>query len=215
MLHDLILFWFEIVRDWGYWGIFILMAMESSIFPVPSEVVMPPAAYWASQGQMSFEGVVIAGTLGSYFGSAVTYLVAKAYGTPLVQKYGKYFFISPEKIAIVERWVKKNGVVAIFVSRLLPVVRHLISIPAGILKMNFKSFSIVTTLGAGIWCYILSVFGSKVLGDQPELLTSPEAMVAAVKSKLVYFVGAILGFAILYFATKHFILGQKKDHQVA
>src|SRR5947209_3819520 len=90
MLHGLLQIWFGWVDAWGYWGVFILMAMESSIFPVPSEIVMPPAAFWAAQGRMSFAGVILAGTVGSWFGSAITYWVSKAVGLPAVKKYGGY-----------------------------------------------------------------------------------------------------------------------------
>jgi len=198
MLHEWITTWFHWVEQWGYAGVFILMAMESSIFPVPSEVVMPPAAFWAAQGQMSFWGVVLAGTVGSWFGSAVTYLVARALGQPLVRKYGRFFLFSEDKLEFAERWVTQYGVMGIFVARLLPVVRHLISIPAGIFRMRFVPFSIVTTVGAGLWCTILSWFGKVVLGDRPELLQSPEAMVAVMKDKLSWFVVAVLVFALLY-----------------
>ena len=101
-LHHLIEVWFGWVQNWGYWGIILLMAMESSIFPVPSEVVIPPAAFLAAQGEMNFWGVVIAGTVGSYLGSAITYLVSRAVGRPLVLRYGRYFFLSPEKLARAE-----------------------------------------------------------------------------------------------------------------
>src|SRR4029079_15288709 len=97
MLHELLRTWFHWVDQWGYLGVFILMAMESSIIPVPSEVVMPPAAFWAAQGRMSMAGVVLAGTLGSYFGSVVSYLVSKWVGQPILRKYGKYFFLPVEK----------------------------------------------------------------------------------------------------------------------
>src|SRR4051812_26499573 len=109
MLHHLLTVWFGWVNDWGYLGVFILMAMESSIFPVPSEVVMPPAAFWAAQGRMSLAGVILAGTAGSYFGAAVTYLVSMAVGRPLTNRYGKYFLLSPEKIDLGQAWVVRFG----------------------------------------------------------------------------------------------------------
>jgi membrane protein DedA with SNARE-associated domain len=198
MLHEWMTVWFHWVEQWGYSGVFILMAMESSIFPVPSEVVMPPAAFWAAQGQMSFWGVVFAGTAGSWFGSAVTYLVARALGQPLVRKYGRFFLMSEEKLEFAERWVTQYGMVGIFVARLLPVVRHLISIPAGVFRMRFIPFSVVTTVGAAIWCTVLSWFGEQVLGDRPELLQSPEAMVAVMKDKLSWIVIAVVVFTALY-----------------
>jgi membrane protein DedA with SNARE-associated domain len=198
MLHEWIKIWFEWVHDWGYWGVFILMAMESSIIPVPSELVMPPAAYWATQGKMSFNLVVLAGTLGSYFGSIVNYFLFRWLGTPFVEKYGRYFLISRQKYKAAQQWMEDFGSFGVFIARLLPVIRHLISIPAGILKMNFTNFSIATLVGAGIWCYILSWFGEKTLGAHPELLDSPEAMMRAVRTELVWFVIGIVIFSALY-----------------
>lgn len=198
MLHELIKIWFQWVEQWGYLGVVVLMAMESSIFPVPSEIVMPPAAFWAAQGKMNFWGVVLAGTFGSYLGSAITYWVARIAGAPLVKKYGKYFFLSEQKLLLAERWVADYGLPGIFIARLMPVVRHLISIPAGVFKMSFVPFSIVTTVGAGLWCLILSWFGGKAIGDHPELLQSPEQMSHVIKGQLIWFILAILVIAVLY-----------------
>lgn len=198
MLHELIRTWFGWVEAWGYLGVFILMAMESSIIPVPSEVVMPPAAFWAAQGRMSLAGVIAAGTLGSYFGSAVSYWVSQWVGQPVVRRYGKYFLLAPDKVAMAERWVSKFGAPGVFVARLLPVVRHLISIPAGILHMPYGRFSVATLLGAGLWCSVLSWFGQEVIGSNPELLQSPEAMIHVIKAKLIWFVVAVALLGVLY-----------------
>jgi membrane protein DedA with SNARE-associated domain len=198
-MHELIKIWFELVHDWGYLGVFLLMAAESSILPVPSEVVMPPAAYWAAQGRMDFWGVVLAGTLGSWFGSAVSYWLALWIGRPLVMRYGRYLLMPPRKIELAEVWAQENGLKGVFVARLLPVVRHLISIPAGILRMPFVPFSIVTTAGAGIWCFVLAWWGERVLGNEPKLVEDPNAMVAVMKDKLVWFVGLVLVLAVLFF----------------
>lgn len=199
MLHQWFVVWFQWVQEWGYKGVFLLMALESSIIPVPSEIVMPPAAYWAAQGKMDFWGVVIAGTLGSYFGSAVSYGLARLVGKPFLERYGKYILLSPAKINIAEAWVAQYGKMGIFLSRLLPVIRHLISLPAGILKMNFFHFSWTTLTGAFVWCWILSGFGKQVIGDQPDLLNSPEQLVLVCKQKLLWFVGGIFVFALTYF----------------
>jgi membrane protein DedA with SNARE-associated domain len=198
-MHDLIKIWFELVHDWGYLGVFLLMAAESSILPVPSEVVMPPAAYWAAQGRMTFWGVVLAGTAGSWFGSAVSYWVSLWIGRPLVMRYGKYLLMPPKKIELAEAWAQDNGLKGVFVARLLPVVRHLISIPAGILRMRFLPFSVVTTVGAGIWCWVLAWWGERVLGDQPKLVEDPNAMVAVMKDRLMWFVGLVVVLAVLFF----------------
>jgi membrane protein DedA with SNARE-associated domain len=198
MLHEWIKIWFGWVESWGYGGVFVLMAMESSIFPVPSEVVMPPAAFWAVQGKMNFWGVVLAGTAGSWFGSALTYLGARVLGLPFIERFGKYFLMPPEKVAMASGWVERFGAAGVLLARFLPVVRHLISIPAGILKMPFGIFSLVTTVGAGAWCAILAWFGAEVIGDRPELLQSPEQMIGVVKAKLLWFVVAVLALGVLY-----------------
>jgi membrane protein DedA with SNARE-associated domain len=198
MLHEMIRTWFHWVEVWGYAGVFILMAMESSIIPVPSEVVMPPAAFWAAQGRMSLVGVILAGTAGSYFGSLVSYGVARWLGLPIVHRYGKYFLLSEKNLILSEAWVKKFGTFGVFLARLLPVIRHLISIPAGIFKMQLSRFTFATLLGAGIWCTVLSWIGQELLGSHPELLQSPEAMVATIKAKLHGIVAATLLFGLLY-----------------
>jgi membrane protein DedA with SNARE-associated domain len=198
MLHALVTTWFHWLESWGLLGVFLLMALESSIVPVPSEVVMPPAAFWAAQGRYSLAGVILAGTAGSWFGSAVSYWVARWVGLPVLERFGKYVLVGPKQLEVGERWVSEYGVGGIFAARLLPVVRHLISIPAGILKMPFGRFSAVTTLGAGLWCAVLSWFGVKVLGDQPRLLESPEQMVAVIKAKLFWFVAAVVVLAVAY-----------------
>lgn len=200
MLHELLKVWFQWVEQWGYVGVFLLMALESSIVPVPSEVVMPPAAFWAAQGRMDFTGVVLAGTLGSLFGSVVSYWASAWIGLPVIHRYGKYFLLPPDKISMAERWVNRFGMPGVFLARLLPVVRHLISIPAGVFRLGFGKFSLVTTLGAGLWCWVLAWFGRETLGAHPELLQSPEAMVAAIKDKLHWFVAGVALLALLYVA---------------
>jgi membrane protein DedA with SNARE-associated domain len=198
MLHELVKTWFGWVEVWGYGGVFLLMAMESSIIPVPSEIVMPPAAFWAAQGKFSFAGVILAGTAGGLTGSLINYYVARWLGGPLINRYGKFAGISGGKLKGAEDWVKRYGAPGIFLARLLPVIRHLISIPAGILKMPVATFSAATTLGAGLWCVILSWFGSEVIGSHPELLQSPEAMASVIKGKLTWFVVAAVVLTGLY-----------------
>ena len=197
-MHQLLSVWFHWVDAWGYAGVFILMALESSIVPVPSEVVMPPAAFWAAQGRMNFGLVVLTGTLGSYAGSVANYFFFKWVGLPAAKKYGKLALISPEKLDTAEKWVRSYGAPGVFIARLLPVIRHLISIPAGILEMPFRAFSIATITGAGVWCFVLAWFGQEVLGARPDLLDSPEAMISAMKAKLMFFVAAAALFAVLY-----------------
>lgn len=198
--HSLLKIWFHFVETWGYLGVFLLMALESSIVPVPSEIVMCPAAYWAAQGRMSFWGVVLAGTAGSWFGSIISYGVSRLVGEPFVRRYGKFILMPENKIAAMERWVSEYGVSGIFFARLLPVVRHLISIPAGILKMPVGAFSAATTAGAFLWCTVLSWFGMKVIGDSPQLLDSPAELAHALKAKMHLVVLAVVLFAAAYAA---------------
>lgn len=199
MLHDLIQTWFHWVTHWGYWGVAVLMAMESSIFPVPSEVVMPPAAFLAAQGKMNIWGVIAAGTIGSWIGSAITYAVSRVFGRPFVLKFGKYFLCPPEKIERAENFLKRYEAGGIFFARLLPVVRHLISIPAGIVRMPFGMFSVMTTIGSLIWCSILSWYGWGMAGRQPDMLKNPEEMIHAIKHESIWIVGGIAVIGVLYF----------------
>ncbi len=177
-MHHLLEIWFQWVLNWGYLGIIVLMAMESSIFPVPSEVVIPPAAFLAAQGHLDFTGVVLAGTVGSYLGSAITYWGARSLGRPLIMRYGKYFLMGPGKLERAEAWLARYEAGGVFFARLLPVIRHLISIPAGIVRMNFTIFSAVTITGSAIWCYILAYLGRKAHQVRPDLISNPEAMVS-------------------------------------
>jgi len=204
-LHQLLAIWLGWVRDWGYPGVIILMAMESSIFPVPSEVVIPPAAILAGAGKgMTLPGVILAGTFGSWLGSAITYWIARVVGRPLIHRWGRYFLITPEKLERSERFMHRYEGGGIFFARLLPVIRHLISIPAGIINMGFGKFSLLTTIGAAIWCSVLTWLGNKVgaqLGaDGKDPLADPQALVAAVKGQAHWIIGAVLLVCILYFA---------------
>ena len=162
----------------GYWLVALLMAVESSIIPLPSEVVIPPAAHlaWSGEGlpflgaQLkgwpALIGLVVAGTIGSWFGASAMYWAARIAGRPLVLRYGRYVFIKPEKVEGAERWAAHYGGMGIFISRLLPVVRHLIGLPAGIVRMDYKKFSLYTLLGSAIWCAVLCWLGVKMGQDE-------------------------------------------------
>jgi membrane protein DedA with SNARE-associated domain len=197
-MHQLILFWFHLVRDWGYPGIVLLMAMESSIFPVPSEVVIPPAAYWAVQGKMNYWGVIAAGTLGSYLGSAITYWISAWVGRIVIVKWGKYFLISEQKLERAEHFVHRYEAGGIFFARLLPVIRHLISIPAGIIRMPFAMFSAMTIIGSFIWCWTLAFFGARVANKNPGLIERPDEMMHAIKNDSLPIVVFVVLFCGLY-----------------
>lgn len=204
MFHEFLTTWLGWVRDWGYPGVIILMAMESSIFPVPSEVVIPPAAILASAGNgMTLPGVILAGTFGSWLGSAITYWIALAVGRPIVHRWGKFVFISPDKLERAERFMHRYEGGGIFFARLLPVIRHLISIPAGIIRMGFAKFSLLTIIGAAIWCSVLTWLGDKV-GDRlraagQDPLAHPDALVTAVKHEAYWIIGAVVLVCVLYF----------------
>ena len=209
MLQHLIEVWFRWVHDWGYVGVIILMAMESSIFPVPSEVVIPPAAILAAHGgNMTITGVVLAGTFGSWLGSAITYLVARHLGRPFIARYGDYVFLPPKKVARAERFMHHYETGGIFFARLLPVIRHLISIPAGIIKMNFARFSALTIFGSAIWCGILAWLGGRVGAklDARELAALQSgigvdlgSLIHAVKHDAIWIIIGIVLVCVLYF----------------
>jgi membrane protein DedA with SNARE-associated domain len=150
----------------GYPGIFILMAMESSVIPLPSELVMPPAGYLAHKGEMSALAAVLFGATGSLVGAYANYFASRFLGRPLVLKYGRYVGISPKKFARVEEFFLRHGEISTFIGRLLPVIRHLISIPAGLAGMNHLRFSLYTFLGAGIWCAVLTGIGYFIGANQ-------------------------------------------------
>ena len=200
-MHYLLETWFSWVLSGGYIGIVVLMAMESSIFPVPSEIVIPPAAFLAAQGKLSFGGVVLAGTLGSYLGSAITYWVSRLIGRPLIVKYGHFVLLSPKKLEQAEHWLGRYQAGGVFFARLLPVIRHLISIPAGIVRMSFGLFSFVTLAGSALWCWILAYLGDKAYRVEPELLTSPEALVRFIHGQSRGILLVIALFAALYMLT--------------
>ena len=197
-MHHLLEIWVGWVLHGGYAGIIVLMAMESSIFPVPSEIVIPPAAFLAAQGKLSFTGVVLAGTFGSYLGAAITYWVSRIIGRPLIVRYGKYVLVSAKKLQDAEHWLARYETGGVFFARLLPVVRHLISIPAGIVRMNFWIFSTVTIVGSGIWCWILAYLGVKAYHAQPDLLSNPDAMVHFMKAQSHWILLFVLSLSGLY-----------------
>ncbi|HZE73794.1 MAG TPA: DedA family protein [Gemmatimonadales bacterium] len=143
----------------GYPGIVILMAIESSVLPLPSELVMPPAGYLAAQGKMSAVVAVLCGTAGSVLGALVNYGLAVYVGEPVLRKYGKYVLVSERSLDRTEQFFRRHGEISTFVGRLLPVIRHLISIPAGMSRMRLVRFVTFTAVGAGLWCGILTYLG--------------------------------------------------------
>ena len=168
-MHAVIDWLLQTIGALGYPGIFLLMAMESSVIPIPSELVMPPAGYLAQQGKMSMTMAILCGTVGSLVGAYANYFAAHYLGRPLLLKYGRYVFITEEKFAKVEKFFLKHGEISTFVGRLLPVVRHLISLPAGLAGMNHWKFSLYTLLGAGIWVTVLTFIGY-FIGENQDLI---------------------------------------------
>ena len=160
---------FQVLFDWymanlNYFTIALLMLIESTFMPLPSEVVIPFAAYKAGQGELNVFVVVIMGTLGALSGSLINYTLAYYLGRPIVYRFagskiGKLFLLSEEKIQHAENYFIKNGKTSTFIGRLVPGIRHLISIPAGLAKMNLKDFMLYTFIGAGIWNIILAIIG--------------------------------------------------------
>ncbi len=211
MFHSLLAFWFDLTLRWGYGGVFALMAIESTVFPLPSEVVIPPAAYLATQGHMHFWGVVAAATLGSWAGSALSYWVARAVGRPLLIRYGRYVFVPEKKWLLAERWINRYSAAGIFFARLLPVVRHLVSLPAGAARMRFRVFTLMTLLGSLLWSTVLAWFGARVLGERKDLLENPNALVLVLKEKLHWFLAAALVMLALYVLVE--ILGRRLRRQ--
>ncbi|MGM0518811.1 MAG: DedA family protein [Campylobacterota bacterium] len=190
MLHEIVDFIVNTVGDLGYIGIFLMMFLESSFFPFPSEVVMVPAGYLAYKGEMSLSLVIFFGILGSLGGALLNYFLAVKFGRAFLLRYGRYFFIKPHTIEKIEEFFYSHGHISTFSGRLIPGVRQYISFPAGIAKMNILLFSFYTTLGAGIWVIILTMLGYYIGGNE-----------ALIKEYLRYIIVTIL---ILIFITIYF-----------
>jgi membrane protein DedA with SNARE-associated domain len=163
----------KVCLDLGYPGIIALMAMESSILPVPSELVMPPGGYWAAKGQMNFWVVILCGVIGSILGALANYYGAQLIGRPLIRRYGKYVLLSEKNLERSERFFAQHGEISTLIGRLFPVIRHLISIPAGLHRMPLPKFILYTAIGAAVWCAILTWIGF-FLGQNEAVLRNDE-----------------------------------------
>lgn len=159
MLHHFIIWIVEAVKGWGYPGIYILMTLESTFVPIPSEIVMPPAGYLAYKGEMNIYIATLMGTLGSMTGATINYYLAVLLGRPLILRYGKYVLCPPHKFEKVEKFFLRHGEVGTFTGRLMLGVRHFISVPAGLARMNMRRFLAFTCAGSAIWCGVLAVIG--------------------------------------------------------
>ncbi len=146
------------------------MFIESTFIPLPSELVIPPAGYLISQKQMHWSGVLISGTVGSLLGALFNYAIAVYFGRPFILKYGKYFWVSKEHFEKGERFFKRHGSISTFVGRLILGIRHYISFPAGLAGMDLKKFCFYTSLGSGVWVWILAYIGYFVGNNKERVL---------------------------------------------
>ena len=158
-MHAFLNWLIDTVGSIGYPGIVFLMFIESTFIPLPSELVIPPAGYLISQQKMSWTGVIVSGTVGSLMGALFNYAIAIYLGRPFILKYGKYFGISQGHFIKGETFFLKHGNISTFIGRLILGIRHYISFPAGLCKMNLMKFSFYTAFGAGIWVVVLAYIG--------------------------------------------------------
>jgi len=189
MFADIVNFIVQTIGSLGYFGIFILMFLESTVFPIPSEVVIIPAGYLAFKGDMNLYIVILLGVLGSLSGALFNYYFALKFGRTFLLKYGKYFLVSEETIRKTELFFKDHGHISTFSGRLIPGLRHYISLPAGLAKMNLFVFCLYTTLGSALWVVILALLGYFLGGNE-----------ALIKEYLRYLiVGLLICLAVLGF----------------
>jgi membrane protein DedA with SNARE-associated domain len=199
-LHQLIQWYQNTLDAGGYPLIAALMAIESTFVPIPSELIIPFAAQRAhASGSLSLIGIVIAGTLGSWAGATIMYWASRVAGRPLVLRYGRYFLVPEPKLQAAESWATHFGSFGVFVARLLPVVRHLIGIPMGIVKMDFLKYSIFTLVGSGLWCGVLTWVGVQA-GNDPKLLQGDLHRILAWLLCAI----AVLGSLYYFFVHRHF-----------
>jgi len=171
MIRELAADLVDLIFEWGYLGIFLLMTIESSFIPFPSEIVLIPAGYLASKGDMNMGMIMLSALGGSMAGAFINYFLALFLGRKILKKYGKYFFISEDALGKMDSYFQKHGHISTFIGRLVPGIRQLISIPAGLARMNLAVFSTYTALGAGIWALILVMLGY-FIGENQELIES-------------------------------------------
>jgi membrane protein DedA with SNARE-associated domain len=165
-----------LIEKYNYLIIFALMTIESSFIPFPSEIVMIPAGYLVSQGKLSFLYSLFASIAGCVFGAFINYYLANLVGIKLIKKYGRYFLLPEEKFIKVQKFFKEHGSISTFTGRLIPGLRQLISIPAGLSHMNLIKFTFYTAAGSGIWSFILLIMGL-LFGQNQELIMENMAMI--------------------------------------
>jgi membrane protein DedA with SNARE-associated domain len=193
LLHQFSDWYLSVLGNGGYWLIAGLMALESTFVPIPSEVIIPPAAYLAhTEGEFSLGGIIAAGTMGSWIGASFMYWASRWAGRPAVVRLGPYVGLGLAKLRLAEDWSARFGSAGVFFSRLLPVIRHLIGIPAGILRLDFRWYALATLAGSAVWTAVLTWLGETV-GRHPELIAGSVHRFFA----LVVCVGVVL--ALLYY----------------
>ncbi|HLD77270.1 MAG TPA: DedA family protein [Rickettsiales bacterium] len=175
IINSLIIF----INEIGYFGIFIGMFLESTVFPLPSEVIMIPAGMAAGEGLMNIYIVLLAGILGNVFGAIFSYYIAMWLGRAILFRVGKYFFLKPVTIIKMENFFNKHGEISVFIGRLIPGFRHFISLPAGVAKMNFTKFTFYTSLGSTIWTTILTILGF-FIGKNQDLIAQYLPMIVGI-----------------------------------
>jgi membrane protein DedA with SNARE-associated domain len=191
MIHDIAQVIVSYIGDMGYWGIFLLMFVESTFFPFPSEIVMIPAGYLAYQGELNLYIVILAGILGSVLGALLNYYLAMTFGRNFIIRYGKYYFIKEETLDKLEDFFRTHGEISTFTGRLIPGIRQLISLPAGLARMNIAKFSFFTAIGAGLWVIVLVALGY--------LVGSNEALISQyLKSATLIALLCVLGITVFY-----------------
>jgi membrane protein DedA with SNARE-associated domain len=184
-----------VISRLGYFGILITMAIESACIPLPSEIIMPFSGYLVSKGEFSMLGVTLAGAIGNVLGSAVAYYVGVIGGRPFVERYGRYLLISRKDLDRADRWFARYGEFAVLISRMLPVIRTFISLPAGVSGMNFPRFVVFSFIGAVPWCWLLAYIGL-VLGDRWEELRQYFHQMDIV-------IGMLVAATVMYFLWSH------------
>jgi membrane protein DedA with SNARE-associated domain len=198
MLDHLFQTWMRLIHDWGYAGTFLITVIGFTVFPIPIELVVPSAAYWATQGATDLRLVVVTAALGTWCGASIAFFVARSVGRTLIVRYGRYVFVPEKKWLLAEAWILHYSAVGVFFAQLLPIVRHVISLPAGAARMSYRTFSLSFLLGAFIECSLLAWFGAHVLGGQKDLMSDPRALRHAIEAKLGWVIGAALVLVALY-----------------
>lgn len=202
MLQSITTFVQGIVRDMGYPGLFLLIMLESTLVPIPSELIMPFAGYLAFKGDFSLPVILVINSSAALTGSAICYWIGVAGGKPLLERYGKYFLLRAKDIERTERFFARHGKATILISRFLPVVRHVISVPAGIARMPLRSFFTQTFIGATIWGTVLMMIGYE-LGANWET-------VALQLKHIDLVIGALIVLTLLTLAVR-FVLRRRRE----